>query len=154
MNSVFERDDVASEFICELGRIGIAIGGEALKSGKHALGVIGLVGAVRLFLGVGGNGHAPLDCGDRRVGFLIPVDSFSSFFGQINADLDKGAKRTDLLAIQLVLSGSPDEKMRIYACGVESKFVSGTFNLTMSRSTGTSSIYSFRISCACSKWFR
>jgi hypothetical protein len=133
VNGVFDRDDVASGFICELGRIGIAIGGEALKSGKHALGVIGLVGAVRLFLGLGGNGHAPLYCGEGRVGFLIPVDSFASFFGHSSAQQDKEAKRTDLLAIQLVLPESPDGKMRIYACGVESKFVSGTFNLSMSR---------------------
>ena len=133
VNGVFGRDDMASGFIGELGRIGIAIGGEALKSGRHALGVVGLVGAVRLFLGLGGNGHAPLNCGEGRVGFLIPVDSFASFFGHSSAQQGKEAKRTDLLAIQLVLPESPDGKMRIYACGVESKFVSDTFNLSMSR---------------------
>lgn len=133
VNGIFGSDNLASVFIGELGKIGIAIGGEALKSGKHALGVVGLVGAVRLFLGIGGNGHAPLKCGDGRVGFLIPVDSFAPFFGQADFTQENDGKRTDLLAIQLVLPESPCEKMHIYACGVEAKFVSGTFNSSMSR---------------------
>lgn len=133
VNGVFGRDDVASDFIEELGRIGIAIGGEALKSGRHALGVVGLVGTVRLFLGLGGSGRGPLIRGKRHVGFLLPVDSFASFFGHSSAQRGQSTKRTDLLAIQLVLPETPDGKMHIYACGVESKFVSGTYNLTMSR---------------------
>lgn len=133
VNGVFGRDDVASDFIEELGRIGIAIGGEALKSGRHALGVVGLVGAVRLFLGLGGGGRGPIIRGKRHVGFLLPVDSFASFFGHSSDQRGQSTKRTDLLAIQLVLPETPDCKMHIYACGVESKFVSGTYSLTMSR---------------------
>ena len=51
VNGFFGRNDIANSFIVELGRIGISIGGEALKSGRHALGVVGLVGAVRFILG-------------------------------------------------------------------------------------------------------
>ena len=42
VNGFFGREDIAGKFIGELGRIGIAIGGEALMSGRHALGIIGL----------------------------------------------------------------------------------------------------------------
>jgi len=132
VNGVFGRDNVANDFIEELGKIGIAIGGEALKSGRHALGVVGLVGAVRLFLGLGGSNCSPLKQEGGQIGFLIPVDSFASFFGHSGDPNALSAKRTDLLAIQLVLPESPDGEMRICACGVESKFVSGTYNLAKS----------------------
>lgn len=124
VNDFFGKDDIAGTFIIELGKIGIAIGGEALKSGRHALGIIGLVGAVRLFAGQTSDGQVPLSCCSGSIGFLLPVDSFTSFFGK--SDSSEG-KRTDLLAVQLVLPGHGSEKMRILACGVESKLVSGTF---------------------------
>lgn len=130
VNGVFGNEDIAGIFIEELGKIGIAIGGEALKSGRHALGVIGLVGAVRLFLGVGGNELSPLTRIGRCIGFLVPVDSFAAFFGQPSSQPGE-TKRTDLLAIQLVLPNTPNDKLKIYACGVESKFVSGTFSQSM-----------------------
>ncbi len=124
VDGFFNKDDIAREFIVELGNIGIAIGGEALKSGRHALGIIGLVGAVRLFVGQTNGGQVPLSSSSGSVGFLVPVDSFASFFG--NSSSSEG-KRTDLLAVQLVLPSHGSGKMRISACGVESKFVSGTF---------------------------
>lgn len=127
VNGFFNRDDIAGGFVVELGRIGIAIGGEALKSGRHALGIIGLVGAVRLLVEKAGNGSAPLSCGPGTVGFLVPVDSFASFFGK--RGLGDG-KRTDLLAVQLHLPSPGSGKLRISACGVESKFVSGTLGIT------------------------
>jgi len=130
VNGFFEREDIARDFIAELGRIGIAIGGEALKSGRHALGVIGLIGAVRLLVGKTSNGLTPINCSANMAGFLLPVDSFTSFFG-------KGGpvegKRTDLLAVQLVLPESENCKIRISACGVESKLVSKKYGLELAR---------------------
>lgn len=131
VNGFFGKDSIAKDFIAELGNLGIAIGGEALKSGRHALGVIGLVGAVRLFQGVDSNRISPLRCESGRVGFLVPIDSFISFFGHSDAGVNDESKRADLLAIQLVLPNSANDRMKIYSCGIESKFVSGTFSQTM-----------------------
>jgi len=127
VNGFFGRDDIAGVFIVDLGKIGIAIGGEALKSGRHALGIIGLIGAVRLMTGHTSDGRVPISPGLRSVGFLIPVDSFSTFFGKSG---EGDGKRTDLLAIQLILPSTGSGKIRISACGVESKFVSGTFGIS------------------------
>lgn len=124
VNGFFHEEDIASEFILELGKIGIAIGGEALKTGRRALGIIGLVGAVRLLAGDYLSG-SPISHHEGQVGFLIPVDSFESFFGKINTS---SAKRSDILALKIVLPTSDSPKMCIFACGVESKFVSGTFS--------------------------
>jgi hypothetical protein len=127
VNGFFGRDDIAGDFIVELGRIGIAIGGEALRSGRHARGIIGLIGAVRLLVGTTNDGKAPLPCSNGTIGFLVPVDSFSSFFGKTGSG---DSKRTDLLAVQLVLPSPEYSHLRISACGVESKLVSGTFGIT------------------------
>lgn len=121
VNGFFGRDDIAGDFIVELGRIGIAIGGEALRSGRHALGIIGLIGAVRLLVGMTKDGKAPLPRSNGTIGFLVPVDSFSSFFGKSGSG---DGKRTDLLAVQLVLPSPEYSHLRISACGVESKLVS------------------------------
>ncbi len=126
VNGFFGRKDFASDFIVKLGRVGIAIGGEALKSGRHALGVIGLIGAVEMLIGETGDGKSPISSSSSTVGFLIPVDSFSSFFGKSSS---RERKRTDLLAVRLVLPNSESRKLCISACGVESKFVSGTFQI-------------------------
>ena len=131
VNGFFGRDDIASGFIVELGKIGIAIGGEALRSGRHALGIIGLIGAVRLLVGKIDNGQSPLKCSIGSVGFLIPVDSFSSFFGKGGFG---NQKRADLLAVQLVLPGHGSTKLRISACGVESKLVSQVYGITRAHS--------------------
>lgn len=131
VNGFFGRDEIAGSFIVELGRIGIAIGGEALKSGRHALGVVGLVGAVRLFQGTGSTERAPLACTAKTVGFLVPVESFASFFGKTDSSRSVAeGKRTDLLAIRIALPGSDSGNMRISCCGIECKFTSGTFGIT------------------------
>jgi len=127
VNGFFGRDDIAGDFIVELGRIGIAIGGEALRSGRHALGIVGLIGAVRLLVGKTSDGRAPLPFSSSAIGFLVPVDSFSSFFGKTGSG---DGKRTDLLAVQLVLPSPESGRLRISACGVESKLVSGAFGIT------------------------
>jgi hypothetical protein len=124
VNGCFGSEDIAGRFIVDLGKIGIAIGGEALKSGRHAMGIIGLIGAARLLTGKTSNGRVPLSPGPECVGFLIPVDSFSTFFGKSGSEV---GKRTDLLAIQLFIPTSNSGNVRISACGVESKFISGTF---------------------------
>ena len=127
VNGFFNRENIAGDFVVELGEIGISIGGEALRSGRHALGIIGLIGAVRLLVDKTSNGQSPVSCSPSTVGFLVPVDSFSSFFGKSGSGQ---GKRSDLLAVQLVLPMCEPEKLRISACGVESKLVSGTFSNT------------------------
>lgn len=131
VNGFFNSDDIASEFIEELGAVGIAIGGEALKSGRHALGVIGLVGAIRMLSGSDGNDTGAFVRNQNSAGFLIPVDPFASFFGTglgLNTKADEPIKRTDLMAIQLVLHHNEGENLAIYASGIESKFVSHSFS--------------------------
>jgi len=130
VNGFFEtKEDIAGQFIVDLGKIGIAIGGEALKTGRHALGVIGLVGAVRLLSGKTSDGSSPLTPDENTIGFILPVDSFASFFGQIE---DNVGKRTDLLAIQLIFN--ENQKLKITAYGVESKYVSSTFGIQRAHS--------------------
>ena len=107
-----EIKNISETFITELGKIGIAIGSEALRSGRHALGIIGLVGAARLLTNLTKET-------DDNMGFLVPVDSFASFF--------RNGKRGDLLAVRISLPSSEKGILRISACGVEAKFVSGTF---------------------------
>ncbi|MED5580052.1 MAG: hypothetical protein VX794_08465, partial [Nitrospinota bacterium] len=122
VDGFFGEADVASGFITDLGKLGLAIGGEALKTGRNALGAIGIVNTIRLL-----NGYEEKDIkgvfrkSKDSAGFLVPVDSFSSFFGI-------QGRRTDLLAIQLELKGNDEPHLDIYACGVESKYVSSTFN--------------------------
>ena len=131
VNGFFSRNDVAPKFIEDLGALGIAVGGEALKSGRHALGVIGLVGTIRLIQGIGGSGKGVFRETEDCVGFLIPIDSFISFFDGKNViknEIQESHKRSDLLAIQLVLPKNPNSKLEIYACSIESKFVSKTFS--------------------------
>ena len=126
VNGFFGKGGEAGRFIEELGKLGIAIGGEALKSGRHALGVIGLVGTIRMINGTGGNGIGAFTQSGNCVGFLIPVDPFSSFFGkssESSKEETEKPRRTDFLAIQLVLPKDTDELLGIYACGIESKFV-------------------------------
>ncbi len=117
----FFNRDIASDFITDLGRIGIAIGGEALRSGRHALGIVGLIGAVRLLTSGTQDNPAPLQASDEYIGFIVPVDAFSSFFGQGGSETHK---RADLLAVQLVFPGPGTSTLRISTCGVEAKLVS------------------------------
>lgn len=132
VNGFFNATDVASGFITELGHVGIAIGGEALKSGRHALGVLGLVGAVRLILG-DGDGVSPLKRTTGGIGFLIPVDSFESFFSRVEKGAENGGsrKRTDLLAIKIDYEHQRSQRIVISCCGIESKFTSDTYRSSL-----------------------
>ncbi len=114
----FFKEDVASGFISDLGKLGLAIGGEALKTGRNALGAIGIVNTIRLHSGSREKNIMGVFRKDKySAGFLIPVDSFTSFFGLTN-------RRTDLIAIQLILKGEDEPHLDIYAWGIESKFFS------------------------------
>lgn len=121
VNGLFGLQDVATSFIVELGELGIAIGGEALRSGRHAMGVVGLVGSVRMLRDGGPDLPGLLRNDEKHVSFLVPVDAFSTLFGH------DGSKRTDLLVIQIIFPESPQDKLRIFACGIESKYVSATY---------------------------
>ena len=97
------------------------------------MGVIGLVGTIRLFNGTGGNAKGAFLQGQKCVGFLIPIDSFESFFGSKSGsgtEIDEHFRRSDLLAIQLVLPINGNCRLGIYACGIESKFVSRSLSQT------------------------
>ena len=118
--------NLAEEFIVDLGKIGISIGGEALKSGRHGIGVIGLVGAIRL-------AKFMLRTNENSCGLLIPVDPFASFFSDASDD-QNFRQRGDLLAIQLELPERQDGNLIIKICSVEAKCVSGTFSEDMARS--------------------
>jgi DNA phosphorothioation-dependent restriction protein DptH len=132
VNGIFGvSEDLASEFVTELGQIGLAIAGEAMKSGRHALGSVGVVGAVRLMSG-NANSVGPLRWSRSSVGFLLPVDSFRDIleggpasFGQ--RDGNEGHRRADLLAVVLQLPNVLGETLVIQAASIECKFTSGTF---------------------------
>ncbi len=127
INGFFGQENLAKDFLLELGQIGIAIGGEALRSGRQAHGVIGLVGAVRLLTGAALNGRSPLSGSANTVGILLPVDSFASFFSNNNNSNESG-KRADLLAIKLILPNDDSGKLGISAIAIESKLVTGTYS--------------------------
>ena len=113
---------VIGKFISELGAIGVAVGSETLKTGRTAKGVIGLVGAIKLL--VGKNGSLSSAC-DNEASFLVPIDSFASFFGERS---EENSKRADLLAVRLLLT--PEKRLMVSAWGVEAKYTSGTYSQT------------------------
>jgi hypothetical protein len=126
VNGLFgDSVDRSAEFLNELGRIGVSIGGEAMKSGRHALGAVGVVGAARM---LGSDGH--LEWSETHVSFLLPVDSFRDLLEEApagGADVDAKPRRADLLAVLLTLPHANDNRLRIRGVAVESKFVSGIY---------------------------
>lgn len=135
VNGIFgDTHDHASTFVTELGRMGLAIAGEAMKSGRHALGTVGLVGAVRLFVGDEEN-PGPLRCGNQSLGFLLPVDSFREVFDKASSssakrDDEVGHRRADLLAVVLTVPRQEDANLVIQAVAVECKYSSTTYPAT------------------------
>lgn len=103
---VLEGRPLAPAVLGELGRVGMALGGESLRSGSRALGVIGVVAAVRLFFPSGVDSE-PLRNKEQLRGFLLPVDSFQELLGGTLDGADFGPRqRADLVAVQLaVLEG-------------------------------------------------
>lgn len=122
---VFFQKDVAHALVRELGEIGIAIGSESMRSGSKALGVIGVIGATRMFLAKPPQMAALSTDQDRR-GFLIPVDSFKDLLGDyLEEPGTQKNQRADLLAVQIVVE--PSKKvLKISFCAVECKYSSGT----------------------------
>jgi len=110
-----------------LGEVGIAIGNEVMRSGKHALGILGQVAAIRLFLGSGDSSTGILKKDTNTIGFLLQVDSFRELFGDSSFSETGTKSRADLLAVQISLPNG-GSKMKISLCGIECKYVSGIFN--------------------------
>ena len=124
---VLEGKDLSGEIVFELGQYGIAIGKEAMRTSEKALGVIGLVAAIRLFtLPIHGI-PLPLVNNHGNVGFLLPVDSFQALLGDNVAPGEPGAgRRTDLIAMQLSIDENA-EILHISCCAIECKYTGTTF---------------------------
>lgn len=126
VRSFFDVSESTGQLLTDLGSCGIAIGGESLRSGRHALGVIGLVAAVKLFLGGSSNGTRVMCNSGDSCRFLLPIDSFASFFGRGDTGF---VSRGDLLAVHIrfVTDGASRQAIELSASGIEAKFVSSTF---------------------------
>ena len=114
-----------NKMIASLGKSGVAIGGEALKTTNTAKGAVGLAAAVALFNGFNDNGYKILTNNQKSIGFLLPVDSFETILGnKIEKKDSKHQKLCDLLAIQLVLPNkdNPKEELQIMALAIEAKY--------------------------------
>lgn len=123
--------NLAAECIGELGKLGLAIGGEAMRSGRHALGTLGVVAAVRLFHAAN-NQPGAFEWSEETAGFLIPVDSFidllerNGHLGDDPAGADR--RRGDLIAMSLRMPAAGMPRMQITALVVECKFTNGTLD--------------------------
>lgn len=123
---------LAVECITELGQLGLAIGGEAMKSGRHALGTLGVVAAVRLFHSGGGLKGA-FEWTEQRTGFLIPVDSFLDLLerpAKSGADdaPETDRRRGDLIAMAVTMPLQGLSRLRLEALVVECKFTNGVLD--------------------------
>lgn len=124
---IFKNGDMASTLINELGLVGIAVGGEAMRSGSHALGVIGVSAAVRM-MNFGTEGVLPpLKIDKNRAGFLLSADSFYELLG---GALEKGSeadtRRGDLVGIQTTYSEESND-LTLSFVGIECKYSSSTY---------------------------
>ena len=126
--SIFKNFDKQA-IIRDLSKVGVAIGGESLRTGMKALGVLGQVGAIRLFSSENGNG--PLRNSVTQMGIILPVDSFESVLGSTGTG--SSSKKSDLLAIQITLDDkSLSRHLTISATSIEAKFASKTYGDTAS----------------------
>ena len=124
---IFKDGDMASILINELGLVGIAVGGEAMRSGSHALGVIGVAAAVRMMTFSTEEILPPLKIDKNRVGFLLSADSFYELLG---GALEKGSgadtRRGDLVAIQTTFNETSNE-LTLSFVGIECKYSSSIY---------------------------
>ena len=112
----------ASSALRELAEVGFAVG-ETMRSGKAAVGVLGVVGALRLARAAWAAGEAD---GRRWCTVLFPVDCITDLLvASPNAGTTR--KRTDLLAINLAWSIAGPPTLTISPCAVECKYVSATY---------------------------
>ena len=111
-----------SSVLRELSEVGFAVG-DTMRSGKAAVGVLGVVGALRLVKTAWAPGNAN---GRRWCTALLPVDCFTELLAPALAS-GGASRRTDLLAVHLIwnLHGEPD--VILSPCAVECKYVSGVF---------------------------
>jgi DNA phosphorothioation-dependent restriction protein DptH len=121
---VLAGQPVGLELVRELSEVGLAVGSESLRSSTNALGVIGVVAAIRLFTGHNETPR-PLRNGARSRGFLLPVDSFKEILGDGLDSPDGGnARRADLIAMQLKLAEPGG--LHILFSAIECKYTSYT----------------------------
>ena len=112
----------ASSALRELAEVGFAVG-ETMRSGKAAVGVLGVVGALRLARAAWGAGEAN---GRRWCTVLLPVDCITDLL-VAPPDVETPSKRTDLLAINLAWRIEGPPTLMISPCAVECKYVSETY---------------------------
>jgi hypothetical protein len=120
------------KFLKTLGALGLSIGAESQKTGKRAFGVIGQVAAARLFDNSSDQTPFKRKNTDKEVaiGFLLPVDSFITFFSDRGSDSQD--TRGDLLATQLIYDRE-QKKLTIQAIGIECKYSSSTLSNTKAK---------------------
>ena len=112
----------ASSALRELAEVGFAVG-ETMRSGKAAVGVLGVVGALRLARAAWAAGEAN---GRRWCTVLLPVDCITDLLVAPRG-VETTSKRTDLLAINLAWRIEGPPALSISPCAVECKYVSGTY---------------------------
>jgi hypothetical protein len=124
------KKDVVSELINDLGCIGIAVGGEAMRSTTHSLGVIGVVAAIRLMTKGYGKILPPLRIDEHYVGFILSADSFSELLGGdldgSNDDSEKDNRRGDLVGVQIYID-KVSGHVSISFVGIECKYSSSIY---------------------------
>ena len=149
-------EEAVSEALREIAEVGVAVG-ETMRSGKAAVGVLGVVGALRLIRSAWPN-TTTRDTGSSAgtCTVVIPVDCFVDVLAPKKGS---GAQRqrSDLLAIRLAWSKTPTSRLAISACSVESKFVSSKFSddhlvsSALDQAEATSAIFEELVSLAQSK---
>ena len=112
----------ASSALRELAKVGFAVG-ETMRSGKAAVGVLGVVGALRLARAAWAAGKAH---GRRWCTVLLPVDCITDLL-VAPSDVGTTSQRTDLLAINLSWRIVGPPTLTISPCAVECKYVSATY---------------------------
>lgn len=124
---VFEGKPLAVEIIRELGMLGLAIGGESIRSAQKSLGVIGLVGAIRLFSQRDHPIPSPLTTDENNVGFLLPVDSFHDLLGTSLDASEENHRRSDLVGIQISLPNTENGALKVRFAAIECKYSSSVY---------------------------
>lgn len=112
----------ASAVLRELAEVGFAVG-ETMRSGKAAVGVLGVVGALRLARSAWATGESR---GRRWCTILLPVDCFADLLVAVPGAGSSG-RRTDLLALNVSWATSGAGEVSISPCAIECKYVSGVF---------------------------
>ena len=96
---VLEGESIAETMLHELGRLGISIGSESVRTAKGAVGSLGVVAAVRLLNGI--RSGIPRELRESTRQILLPVDSFHDIFADPDHGGDRSQKRGDLILIRL-----------------------------------------------------